>query len=677
MTASTPLVNRDRRWTIFVGLIVIAAALIPRLLTYDRYLPFSDYTDESVYIALADEMRGFSDQTALRASYGLLAPLYVIVNAIVQTVHDALSPSPWRLHVEYYYSLRLVAVVFGALTALTIAWTAGMIAGRRAALIAGLAWALSPIVVDLNSLAIPDPPLYFVAILAVAAAIRAWQRGSFGWLLLSLLCGAAALYLKLWPVIAFVPFGLVSILLLLRDRRRWLRRVGILYALTALIAVHFLVVLNPFANTLKISSSFDGGLLANLLSVDRQLNNLWHLHYPISGGSGWLVAPILIGGGLAWYALRRRVDPIPVVILAAYTLIAWLFTAVISRVNIDEDGRMRHLFPTVVAFIPLWAAALVTVTRALGARWTRLRPLTVIVPLLAIGWIVVGSLPGLIDLVRQYQRTHTVALAQAWFDGSPPRDGTALMVEHSRASDLWNRIWGAYGGSKPFDYLIEPPDVIATTPLDAQRARGVTWFVVGDRPLRAGTPPGWDAWIDALLPVRTFTPDEITTTGETIAVYRLEPIDHSADALFGGSLRLVGYDLRDAAGLPPGDAVPAGATLALRPYWRLAGPAPAQPLSLFVHLYRRADLAAGAPAVLAQVDTEPLHNTHRPPLTWADPAELYFGNPIAFGLPADLEPGAYALALGLYDYTTGQRLLLPDGVTSFFLIDLTIRGAAE
>lgn len=666
----------SRRWTTLIAVIVIAAALIPRLLTYDRYLPFSDYTDESVYIALADEARGFSDQSALRASYGLLAPLYVIVNVAVQTAHDALSPAPWRLHLDYYTSLRLVSVAFGVLTALTIAGTAGLIAGRWAALIAGLAWALSPIVVDLNSLAIPDPPLYFVCILAVAAAMRAWQRAASRraatlWLLISLLAGAAAIYAKLWPVIAFVPFGLVSIALVLRDRRRWLAPIGGLYAFAVLITIHFVIILNPFTNTIKVNDNLDGGLIENLLSFDRQMNNLWHLHYPISGGSGWLIAPILIGGGLAWWRMRRRVDPVPIAVLALHTLIAWLFTAMISNVNIDEDGRMRHIFPTVVAFIPLWSAALIGLTRAIAERWPTLRRLTVIAPLIAIGWIGIGSLPGLIDLTTQYRRTHTVALAQTWFDGSPPRDGTVLMAENARASDLWNRIWGAYGGGKPFDYLIEPLDIIAATPIESQRARGVTWIVVGDRGLGEALPPRWQTLTDALLLIRTFTPDGATTTGETIRVYRTAPIDHAADALFGDSLRLTGYDVRldgaDALAAP----LPAGSTLALTPYWRLHGSAPTRPLSLFVHLYRRADLDAGAPVVLAQVDTEPLHNTNRPPLAWDDPDELYFGNPIAFGLPADLAPGEYALALGLYDYTTGERLALPDGST-ILTIDLRI-----
>lgn len=667
----------SRRWTALIAVIVIAAALVPRLLTYDRYLPFSDYTDESVYIALADEARGFSDQSALRASYGLLAPLYVILNVSVQTIYDAISPSPWRLPLDYYYVLRLVSVAFGVLTALTMAWAAGQIAGRWAALIAGLAWALSPIVVDLNSLAIPDPPLYFVCILAVAAAIRAWRRAASRraatlWLLISLLAGAAAIYAKLWPVIAFVPFGLVSIALVLRDRRRWLAPVGGLYALAALIAVHFGIILNPFSNTIKVNDNLDGGLIDNLLSIDRQMNNLWHLHYPISGGSGWLIAPVLIGGGLAWWRLRRRVDPVPVGVLALHTLIAWLFTAMISNVNIDEDGRMRHIFPTVVAFIPLWSAALVALTRMLVERWPTLRPLRLGLPLAAVVFIAVGSLPGLIDLTAQYRRTHTVALAQTWFDGSPPRDGTVLMAENARASDLWNRIWGAYGGSKPFDYLIEPLDVIAAAPIESQRARGVTWIVVGDRGRGDDLPPDWEALSAELPLIRTFMPDGVTSTGETIRVYRTTPIDHAADALFGDSLRLTGFDVRldgiDALAGP----LPAGSTLAITPYWRLAGDAPTRPLSLFIHLYRRADLDAGAPVVLAQVDTEPLHNTNRPPLVWDAPDELYFGNPIAFGLPADLAPGAYALALGLYDYTTGERLTLPDGVTSTFIIDLTV-----
>jgi len=347
----------------------------------------------------------------------------------------------------------------------------------------------------------------------------------------------------------------------------------------------------------------------------------------------------------------------------------------ISNVNIDEDGRMRHIFPTVVAFIPLWSAALVHLTQALAERWPPLRPLRGGVPLAAVAFIVIGSLPGLIDLTAQYRRTHTVALAQTWFDGSPPRDGTALMAENARAADLWNRIWGAYGGSKPFNYLVEPIDVIAAAPIETQRARGVTWLVIGDRGLGEGLPPNWEALTSALLPVKTFMPDGVTTTGETIRVYRFDPIDHAANALFGDSLLLAGYDVRLDGASARADALsgplPAGSALAITPYWQLAGAPPTQPLSLFIHLYRRSDLEAGAPVVLAQVDTEPLHNTNRPPLTWDDPDELYFGNPIAFDLPADLAPGDYVLALGLYDYTTGVRLALPDGRT-FFRVDLVV-----
>lgn len=84
--AHETILTRTQPSAIVVTLIVIRAALIPRLLTYDRYLPVIDYNDEVTYVALAHEMRGMSDQTALREKYGALAPLYVGLNYLVQSV---------------------------------------------------------------------------------------------------------------------------------------------------------------------------------------------------------------------------------------------------------------------------------------------------------------------------------------------------------------------------------------------------------------------------------------------------------------------------------------------------------------------------------------------------------------------------------------------------------------
>lgn len=665
------MIRSMRRPWLLIVLVLIVAAALPRLATYDRYLPFSDYVDESVYIALADEARGFSDQTALRETYGLLAPLYVTMNIAVQSIYDAINQSPWRLPLDYYGALRLVAVGFGILTTLIIAWTGAQIAGRGAALIGGLVWALSPIVVDLNSLALPDPPLYAVCALAVGSGLAAWRerarpRTAFVWLICALAAGIAALYLKLWPITALLPFGMASLALLSHDRRHWLPRLATLYAIGLLIGLHFVFVLNPLESTNKINDNAGIGLLEAMLSPMRIANNLWHLHYPISGGVSLWITPVLIGGALAYVDLRRRKSgaphPVLIVILGGYTLAAFIWTGAISNVNIDQAGRMRHIFPTVVAFIPLWASALMLIARWLDARRPSLRA-GVVLPVIALAIFTLAAAPGLVDLVRQYGRTHTVVQAMAWFDGSPPRDGTVLMPFNSRASDLWNRIWGAYGGSKPFDYLIEPPaDMAALTPAQ-HLARGVRWVVVGDRALRQGVPPGWETFIGGLLPVRTLTPNGVTSTGETITIYRIEPIDQPADAVFGGALQLVGYDVRLEDGSRAPAALPAGTTLYIRPYWRLLGQLPTQPLSMFIHLYEAEAARAGTPEVLAQVDTEPLHNTGRPPLAWDDPAELYFGNLIALTPPSDLPSGEYVLAFGLYDYTTGARLALPDGTT--------------
>jgi 4-amino-4-deoxy-L-arabinose transferase-like glycosyltransferase len=147
---------------LLIVLSVMICACTVRLLTYDRYLPYVDYIDEATYVALADEIRGFSDQTALREQYGLLAPLYVYTNVVVQTIHDMLKTNPWHVPGEYFYSLRLLSVFFGVCTAFTIAWIGWQLGGLGAAAVGGIIWALSPIVVDLNSLAIPDPMLYLV-----------------------------------------------------------------------------------------------------------------------------------------------------------------------------------------------------------------------------------------------------------------------------------------------------------------------------------------------------------------------------------------------------------------------------------------------------------------------------------------------------------------------------------
>ncbi|MBN2471503.1 MAG: hypothetical protein JXN59_12330, partial [Anaerolineae bacterium] len=57
--------------------------------------------------------------------------------------------------------------------------------------------------------------------------------------------------------------------------------------------------------------------------------------------------------------------------------------------------------------------------------------------------------------------------------------------------------------------------------------------------------------------------------------------------------------------------------------------------------------------------------------TWDDSQEVLIGPQATLTVPADTPPGDYVLAVGLYDYTTGARLMLEDGA-DWFSIPVTI-----
>ncbi len=660
-----------RHWGIIVVMVVAACAGTVRLLTYDRYLPFVDYSDEAVYVSLADEIRGFSDQTALREKYGLLAPLYVYTNVAVQTVYDVLKTNPWHIPGEYFYVLRLLSVVLGVGTALVIAWIGWLLAGRYAALIGGMIWALAPIVVDLNSLAIPDPMLYFVCAFAVGSGVAAWQRRSLAWLTLSLLMGVAAIYIKLWLVTAVIPFLIVSVALVWQDRQ--LRsRIFLLYGVAALFALHFLLVLNPFQSTLKISANLqEGAFVTNLFDGNRLLNNLRYLIYPIDGGTSLSLLGFALGATAIVYGWRRGVKTIKGsswAIVAVYVICTWWLSAGISNVSIDFAGRMRHILPASVAAIALWSACFVVIIRVGSSLLARHLPprnwwLPTGVSLLMVG-LLINFVPGDLELIAHYRLPHTANQILAWFDGSPPQDGIVLIPKGSSYDALWNRLWGAYVGSKPYEWWIMPLDEIPlSTPAEFVE-RGIRWMVLSEADItKSQSPEDLHAYLDRLLLVKTIPAMPEQVVGDQLYVYRFEVPQHPVAFDFGGQFRLIGYDLAQAV-FEPGD------TIVFRPYWQRTAQ-PQQNLSMFVHLYPADSVAKGEPVLEAQWDGELLPNGNRPTTTWNDADEVYFGDAIELPIPQDSAPGDYILAVGLYDYLSQQRLTGGNGET-FYRIPITV-----
>jgi hypothetical protein len=120
----------------------------------------------------------------------------------------------------------------------------------------------------------------------------------------------------------------------------------------------------------------------------------------------------------------------------------------------------------------------------------------------------------------------------------------------------------------------------------------------------------------------------------------------SADAAFGQAGRLIGYDLAaPSGGFPPGAAIP------LTLYWQ-AGVATDRPYTVFVHL------VDGAGAIQGYGDGEPGGGS-LPTTSWL--AGEYLVDQHQVHMNSAAPPGAYSVRIGLYDPTTGQRLMTPDG----------------
>jgi hypothetical protein len=229
---------------------------------------------------------------------------------------------------------------------------------------------------------------------------------------------------------------------------------------------------------------------------------------------------------------------------------------------------------------------------------------------------------------------------------------------------MWNRPWGGYDGSRPFEWWNEPAEeLIAQTPQEL-RERNLTHLILSDRDIRmTEDPDAFRDYLGGLLLLKSFEiedPIELYHTEmlddvNVIQVYRVLGPEHTANTLFGGGIRMIGYDL------PDGSFV-AGETIPLRFFWS-ATTQPTDTYSTFVHLY-----PADETETLAQVDGPP---ALRPTVTWDDPDEVLVGEQVGLALPADLPAGEYRLAVGLYRFTDGVRLALPDGAT-FYEIPITV-----
>ncbi len=652
-----------------VYLLLIGLATATRLLTFDHFLPFKQYGDETNMYLLARHFRGVEVVPVIPEWLAGYPPLYIWVNMGVQHFVEWIYWKPWApLPTDYWLILRLFSGLIGVFTTVAVANLGWHLGGHWGAWFAGMAWGFSPWVVDINIHAIPDPFVYLFCICAWVFAARALKTNQIGWMWGSLLAVILAIYAKYPAVYVLVPYVGVMLLFLWRNpRQHW--RTALAHGAVGLLAVAYLIwgygalqLNNREADTVRN----DG--IRNALNPRRFGNNLWWATQPMGGIWSFLG---VIGLGVVVLGVRRRAKLITrdqawlLGLIAVYTVFGIALSASFTNVTpIDHSGKLRHVFPMTVAMAGLWGAMLTVILRTvydvLKERGRVAVGITAVVTVLLSAWWFVPMAEGNLDLITYYRLGHTRHEFWIWADDNVPNEGKVIFHPRSDVNYIWDRNKSGYDGRTPFDWGVDETPWKITPQRWAEM--GFTFLQLTDGDINMIYNGGSDLtnFLDELFLIKTIhpTPDLL---GPTIFFYRMLPPQTPADFTFGEAIRMIGYDLSS-------DTLQAGETLTLRNYYRVNQP-PQTSYNLFVHLVPQDSLT-----VLAQVDSYPT-TEWRPTILWTDTEEVYIGRDIQLTLPADLAEGSYRLLFGLYDYQTGERLMTGNGEPNrYYSLPITVGG---
>jgi hypothetical protein len=656
------MTRHDRILIILVVALLLATGAMLRLLTYDRFLPLLDYSDESNMFLLALDMRG--DEVPLADDYGApltgewlagYPPLHPWLGVWTGRVLEATSER-FLFPGDYIGTMRLWSVAanvatIGVLFAFghTLAAAHGPRWGVLGGVLTALPYTVSPQIVDVGNLAIPDSLIPLGCGLALLGAARAITRDRPAWLVVSLLGAVAAIYLKYSVLVGlWATFCGVFVLVRRRGTRPLLPWLGLLALISAATAGYLLWGYGALGLENREAANFRETGLANMFDLDRNRRNsitaVW-----ITMSPTLFVASLVAGMIATWRGWAFRVNWRWLWLLVPFIVANILLTSSVVHAapQFGGYGRVRFVFPAALALSAIWALSLVGV-----ARWLQRRQMGLVLVGLLVAIMLIPALRANADLITHYRTTDTTLQLWRYTDGSVPNTGTVLTPRDSRVHLTWNRPYSGYTGDKTFTWTYDnAPFTTAPAALYAVGVHYVAYTII-DRVTYLNV-PGMDEWEAQLYPLKTLSAEAEGVSGETTFFYRTVPPQVQTDMRFGERVRLVGYDTN----LPLESPLrrQRGDLIRFRPYWQ-ADATPAAAYSVSVRLTPVADPAT----VIVQQDGPPV-SAARPTLTWDDPDEVLIGAEAVLTVPEEVPPGDYALMVILYDFETGVRLPVDEG----------------
>lgn len=661
------------RSRVLITLSVIAYSLLLVLAIWLRFALVEGYHPVLEY---ADEMSRFRntmlirhDRPAIAENYGIFTwnpdfdytgfpPVQLWVHAVAQRWTERAMPFPYPS--DYILGARYTSLAASILTAITVAltgWYAALPLGRFPALVSGwsaaMVWAVSPLVLLVSNLALVDPLLYPFVPLMLLFAVMAVRRDQAIWLVFSLLSVIVAIYTK-YILIYGLVFPAVGALLLIWERgadgdpvagwRRFLRGMGRVWGWIALLvavlgaAVAWLIVVHQmFALSNRETNALYTTGVRDALSISRNWINLSAV---INQTTGAIPFVIVLGvGAIVWWRTNRQRS---LVIWLTVPLVLLSFP-LISSVSVIEGGyRARYTIAPMIVLMIVWGlgtAQVIPTLQKRGSAWVALWLIGVN------GAVLLPSMYTNLADIQHYAPAHIREVVWTWSDASLQQPEGKIYIlsgqEERWTRHVWDRTEGGYNGATAFEF-IHLGDPARFDPRDLYENRDIAYLFLSEGNI--GQFPDLPDYLDDLMLLKTFAP--APGTERKSYFYRMVPPEVTVNERFADGITLVGYDLAGTA---------SGESIMFRPFWQ-AFEAPNANYSMYVHLRPTDDPTA----MIAQADGSPVNGTRLTP-TWQDPDEILVGDPVTLTLPDELTAGDYTLWVGLYDFTSGERLALVAG----------------